>query len=42
MTMREIVNGIFYLMRAGCPWRRSPNTARLVALAARDRLMEFS
>ena len=19
--MREIVNGIFYVMRAGCPWR---------------------
>ena len=23
--MREIVNGIFYLMRAGCPWRLLPN-----------------
>ena len=23
--MREIVNGIFYVMRAGCPWRRPPN-----------------
>ncbi|HEU0038152.1 MAG TPA: transposase [Verrucomicrobiae bacterium] len=21
--MREIVNGIFYVMRAGCPWRMS-------------------
>ena len=20
-SMREIVNGIFYVMRAGCPWR---------------------
>ena len=19
--MREIINGIFYIMRAGCPWR---------------------
>src|SRR5271166_4551695 len=23
--MREIVNGIFYFMRAGCPWRLLPN-----------------
>jgi putative transposase len=23
--MREIVNGIFYVMRAGCPWRLSPS-----------------
>jgi transposase len=23
--MREIVNGIFYIMRAGCPWRLPPN-----------------
>jgi transposase len=23
--MREIVNGIFYIMRAGCPWRLLPN-----------------
>jgi hypothetical protein len=23
--MREIVNGIFYVMRAGCPWRLLPN-----------------
>ena len=23
--MREIVNGIFYVMRAGCPWRLVPN-----------------
>ena len=23
--MREIVNGIFYVMRAGCPWRPLPN-----------------
>jgi transposase len=24
--MREIVNGIFYVMRAGCPWRMLPNS----------------
>jgi putative transposase len=23
--MREIINGIFYVMRAGCPWRLMPN-----------------
>jgi transposase len=23
--MREIVNGIFYVMRAGCQWRLLPN-----------------
>ena len=23
--MREIVNGIFYVTRAGCPWRLPPN-----------------
>ena len=23
--MREIVNGIFYVMRAGCPWRLLPS-----------------
>jgi transposase len=23
--MREIVNGIIYVMRAGCPWRLLPN-----------------
>src|SRR5271170_5912991 len=23
--MREIFNGIFYVMRAGCPWRLLPN-----------------
>ena len=23
--MREIVNGIFYVVRAGCPWRLLPN-----------------
>jgi transposase len=23
--MREIVNGIFYVLRAGCPWRLLPN-----------------
>jgi transposase len=23
--MREILNGIFYVMRAGCPWRLLPN-----------------
>src|ERR1700722_12709695 len=23
--MREIVNGIFYVMRAGCPWRLLPD-----------------
>jgi transposase len=22
--MREIINGIFYVMRAGCPWRLVP------------------
>jgi transposase len=22
---REIINGIFYVMRAGCPWRLLPN-----------------
>jgi transposase len=22
--MREIINGIFYVMRAGCPWRLLP------------------
>ena len=22
--MREIVNGIFYVMRSGCPWRQLP------------------
>ena len=26
--MREIVNGIFYVMRAGCPWRLLPNDFR--------------
>ena len=26
---REIVNGIFYVMRAGCPWRLLPKTCRL-------------
>ena len=26
--MREIVNGIFYIMRAGCPWRLLPNDLR--------------
>jgi transposase len=26
--MREIVNGIFYVMRAGCPWRLLPSDAR--------------
>ena len=25
--MREIVNGIFYVMRAGCPWRLRGNPA---------------
>ena len=24
-SMREIVNGIFYVMRAGCPWRLLPS-----------------
>src|SRR5476649_1430637 len=24
-TMREIINGIFYLMRSGCPWRLLPS-----------------
>ena len=24
-AMREIVNGIFYVMRAGCPWRLLPS-----------------
>ena len=23
--MREIINGIFYVMRAGCPWRLLPD-----------------
>jgi transposase len=23
--MREIVNGLFYIMRAGCPWRLLPS-----------------
>src|SRR5260370_2288361 len=23
--MREIINGIFYVTRAGCPWRLLPN-----------------
>jgi transposase len=23
--MREIINGIFYVMRAGCPWRLVPS-----------------
>jgi transposase len=23
--MREIINGIYYVMRAGCPWRLLPN-----------------
>jgi transposase len=23
--MREILNGIFYVVRAGCPWRLLPN-----------------
>ena len=23
--MREIFNGIFYVVRAGCPWRLVPN-----------------
>ena len=23
--MREIVNGIFYVMRSGCPWRLLPS-----------------
>ena len=23
--MREIINGIFYVMRAGCPWRLLPS-----------------
>jgi putative transposase len=24
-TMREIMNGIFYVLRAGCPWRLAPS-----------------
>jgi transposase len=24
-TMREIINGIFYVMRAGCTWRLPPS-----------------
>src|SRR6202162_714609 len=24
-SMREIINGIFYVMRAGCPWRLLPS-----------------
>jgi len=27
--MREIVNGIFYVMRAGCAWRLLPVAARV-------------
>ena len=23
--MREIINGIFYVMRSGCPWRLLPS-----------------
>ncbi|MGH7000642.1 MAG: transposase, partial [Stellaceae bacterium] len=23
--MREIINGVFYVMRAGCPWRLLPS-----------------
>jgi transposase len=23
--MHEIINGIFYVMRAGCPWRLAPS-----------------
>lgn len=23
--MREIINGVFYVMRAGCPWRLMPS-----------------
>jgi len=23
--MREIVNGIFYVLRSGCPWRLIPS-----------------
>ena len=26
--LREIVNGIFYVMRSGCPWRQLPRTFR--------------
>jgi transposase len=26
--MREILNGIFYVVRAGCPWRLLPNDLR--------------
>jgi transposase len=25
LSMREIINGIFYVMRAGCPWRLLPS-----------------
>jgi hypothetical protein len=33
--MREIVNGIFYVMRAGCPWRLL-GEADLVGIFAHD------
>ena len=32
--LREIVNGIFYVMRSGCPWRQLPKD--LSALGARS------
>jgi len=42
--MREILNGIFYVMRAGCPWRLLPNAAMgddlpLVCRLARRRVL---
>jgi Putative transposase of IS4/5 family (DUF4096) len=44
--MREIINGIFYVMRAGCPWCPLPNDLppwRTHAARASDRscLMTF-
>jgi len=30
--MREIVNGIFYVMRAGCPWWLVPNDSPSTAI----------
>ena len=27
-SMREIVNGIFYVLRTGCPWRLIPSEQR--------------
>ena len=29
MDLREVVNGILYVLRAGCPWRMTPPICRL-------------